>query len=64
MSICPTTGKSQYKDEKEAEAKLLWMKEKVPSYEGEPYYCLYCGSYHFGRSKEHSKEKPKHLKKG
>lgn len=59
MSICPTTGKNQYKNEQDAQSGLTKYKERMPSYEGEAYYCLYCGSYHFGRSKENQKNKLK-----
>lgn len=57
MSICPTTGKNQYQTEKDAEAGLTRMKERIPSYDGEPYYCLYCGNYHFGKLKDKPKNK-------
>lgn len=52
MSICSTTGKTIYNNHKEALKGLYRMTERVPDYDGEPYYCLYCSSYHFGRKKE------------
>jgi len=52
MSICSTTGKTIYNNLREAYKGLRRMIERVPDYEGEPYYCLYCSFYHFGRKKE------------
>lgn len=52
MAICSTTGKTLYNSEKEASKGLQRMVEKMPSYDGEPYFCLYCSSYHFGRKKD------------
>jgi hypothetical protein len=55
--ICPTTGKTSYHSEKEAVKGLKRFLEKVPDYEGEPYMCMYCGSYHFGSRKKPDKRK-------
>jgi len=52
MSICSTTGKTIYNNAKEAQKGLTRMLERVPSYEGEPYFCLYCFNYHFGQKKD------------
>lgn len=50
--VCPATGKRQYASEKEAAKGLQKFRERVPDYEGEPYYCLYCDHHHFGARKE------------
>ena len=52
--ICPTSGKRQYDSENAAQKGLEKFKEKIPNYEGEPYFCMYCGFHHFG-----SRRKPK-----
>ena len=57
MSICSTTAKTQYKNEKDAIKGLEKFKEKLPSYDGAPYYCFYCGSYHFGRRQQKNSSK-------
>jgi hypothetical protein len=57
MSICPTTAKTKYKNEQEANKGLEKFKEKIPSYNGESYYCFYCGGYHFGRQDKKDKNK-------
>ena len=59
MNICATTGKTIYSDEKQAAKGLDRMVERVPDYDGEPYYCLYCTNYHFGRRKDRVKNKRK-----
>lgn len=57
MSICPTTAKTIYRNEQEANKGLEKFKEKIPSYDGESYYCFYCGNYHFGRKQDNPKPK-------
>lgn len=57
MSICSTTGKTQYKTEKDAESGLEKMKKYRPDYDGEPYFCMYCDNYHFGKKQQRKKEK-------
>jgi len=52
MSICPTTGKTQYDSEKAASVGLERMKKYKPDYDGEPYFCMYCSNYHFGKKQE------------
>lgn len=52
MSICPTTGKKKYDSELSADKGLDKMKERLPDYDGESYYCFYCDGYHFGRKKD------------
>ena len=46
-------------DEKQAAKGLDRMVERVPDYDGEPYYCLYCANYHFGKRKDRVKNKRK-----
>lgn len=57
MSICPTTAKTQYKTEKDAQAGLEHMSKFRPDYDGEPYYCMYCYCYHFGRKQDRPAKK-------
>lgn len=57
MGICPTTGKTQYGSEKDAAVGLEKMKKHRPEYDGEPYFCMYCSNYHFGKSQSKKKEK-------
>lgn len=57
--ICPTTGKRQYHSEKEALKGLDRYREREPGYSGEPYFCLYCGSHHFGVRKPPVKKRRK-----
>jgi hypothetical protein len=57
--ICATTGKRQYASEKEAGKGLDRFRERVPDYEGQPYFCLYCQTYHFGARKEPVKRRRK-----
>ena len=52
MNICATTGKTIYKNEKEAQQGLERFLQKMPDYNGEPYFCLYCSNYHFGKKKD------------
>lgn len=59
MSICPTTGKTQYANDKDAAAGLEKMKKHRPEYEGEPYFCMYCSNYHFGKKQEKKKKASK-----
>ena len=56
MSICPTTGKTKYKTEKAAADGLEKMQKHKPEYDGEPYFCMYCGDYHFGKKPEKKKK--------
>ncbi len=56
MSICATTGKTKYNSDKEAAVGLENMKKHRPEYEGEPYFCMYCSSYHFGKRPEKKKK--------
>lgn len=59
MSICPTTGKAQYNSEKDAATGLEKMKKFRPDYDGEPYFCMYCSNYHFGKSQNKKLKKEK-----
>jgi hypothetical protein len=52
MSICPTTAKTQYSTEKDALAGLDRMLKIRPEYDGEPYLCIYCSHYHFGKKQD------------
>lgn len=54
--ICSTTGKTKYDTEKSAQSGLEKMKKHRPDYAGEPYFCLYCSSYHFGRREKSKKD--------
>jgi len=51
-NICATTGKTIYANEKEAIKGLEYFVKKIKHYDGEPYYCLYCDGYHFGKKRD------------
>jgi hypothetical protein len=57
MATCPTTGKTMYNNQKEAQKGLIRMVDHLPTYEGQTYFCLYCEQYHFGRKKQKKKKK-------
>lgn len=50
--ICATTGKVIYNTEKEAYKGLNNFLKQLSDYDGEPYYCFYCGFYHFGKKRD------------
>jgi len=56
---CPHTGKTQYASEEEAEDGLYFMLKKVPGYTGQPYFCLYCHTWHLGRRSPPRKKRRK-----
>ena len=58
-NICPTTGKRQYQSDKDAQKGLDKFRERAPEYNGEPYFCLYCGHHHFGARKEPARNRRK-----
>lgn len=57
--ICATTGKRQYSSDKDAQKGLEKFRERMPNYDGAPYFCLYCQNYHFGARKEPVKKRRK-----
>lgn len=57
--ICATTGKRQYSSDKDAQKGLEKFRERMPDYEGAPYLCMYCQTYHFGAFKEPVKKRRK-----
>ncbi len=56
-ALCPNSGKVQHASEEEADDALLEMKKRYPGYKGQPYFCLYCHTWHLGRSKPPGKKK-------
>jgi hypothetical protein len=56
---CPTTGKKQYNSEKEAQKALHRFTERNPEYQGKPYLCMYCHSFHFGQRNKTEKKRRK-----
>lgn len=58
-NICPTTGKRQYGSDKEAQKGMEKFRERMPDYDGAPYLCMYCRTYHFGARKEPVKKRRK-----
>ena len=56
---CPTTGKVQHGTEEDAQETLVLFRKKFPDYNGSPYFCLYCYTWHLGRKSEPQKKKRK-----
>jgi hypothetical protein len=57
MRMCSTTGKTMYNNLKEAQKGLIKLIDHLPNYNGEPYFCIYCSYYHFGRKKKPKSKK-------
>jgi len=56
---CPHTAKTQYATEEDAEDGLSFMLTKIPGYTGQPYFCLYCHTWHLGRKNPPHKRRRK-----
>lgn len=51
LRICKRTGKHRHASQGGALAHLRGLQKREPDYNGEPYFCKFCGSWHIGRRK-------------
>lgn len=56
---CPNSGKIQYESQEDAEYALEKMRKKYLDCNHEPYYCMYCNTWHLGRKDKPRKKKRK-----
>lgn len=50
--LCPNNGKVQHESEEVAEEVLYQVLKLHPTYQGQPYFCVYCMMWHIGRKTE------------
>ena len=56
---CPNSGKIQYESQEEAEYALEKMRKKYTDSNHEPYFCMYCETWHLGSKLKPRKKKRK-----
>lgn len=60
---CPNSGKIQYESQEDAGYALEKMRKKYPlNCNHEPYYCVYCNTWHLGRKDNPKKRKERELR--